>query len=539
MKLKTTLTLIFVSFFTYGQTQAYLQFTSPKQEFDFTKDSISLEFKIINPNEYKSPYPITFEVSSDLKNYKIIGVTEKSTIHKAIKPDQRFDNLIVKIPISKKNVDKINSITFKIDKVGINGAFAITNNTHVVVFTKKEENKSTLSLSHNGSDIVKVDFSKDKEIKIPFKINAKGYVPITEDTLRVKMRVKNLKAFKDTISFKSISRTTEHNFKIKKEKGSKVFNSVLKEIDTLDKLELQIVGTEAKSKKDFKHSSKPLNYFLKTSNKKEVRYNFYVGTNFDLKDRFEATSFYSEFDVFAPDLFCNNTGLRFGAYKNNNTTSLDEDTRTRNILQVSNTTQDSLTFSTKKVSSVPTVSNENLGIYFELMHKIKESQSKNFKLYSAIHIEAVQRNDKFTFTTNDLITLSTSTISLDSLNNNRTLLAQLTTPTTFSRKYIDSYFALSFPMHYYNPDSDLEFFLNPIIGTGNPGLEVNGIKNTRLRTFGAFQAYFVVASQKGLGIRLGGEIRHYFNYITKPIFNLNLSTKINLESIIGNSKKEG
>ncbi|MCL5127117.1 hypothetical protein [Algibacter sp. L4_22] len=534
MKFKIGIILFFASFFVNSQTS--LQFVNAKQEFDFSKDSISLEVKMNKVENYVSTYPIIFEISSDLKDDKIIGITETKTIQKVVLPNQLIQKLIIKVPISQKNIAKVNSFTFKIKKTGLNDAFTILNDTHVVVLIKKEEIESNLSLSHNGSDIVNVDFSKDQEIILPFKIDAKGYIPLTEDSLKIKLRIKNLEAFKDTISFKSISKTAEHNFEIKKIEDSKVFSRVLKEIDSLDKIELQIIEVEGKSKKVFKHSNNTLKYFLKTSNKQEVRYNFYIGTNFDLKDKFEANSFYSEFDVFAPNLIWKRAGLRFGAYKNNSTNSLEEDSRSDMLFEITNTSSDSISYSTKRANKTPSVSKENLGIYFELLYNIIESENKNFKLFAAAHIEATQRSDTYSFDNFDLITLKNTTISLDSLSNNTELQLGLTTPKTFTRKYIDSYFGLSLPMQYYNPTSDLEFFLNPIIGFGNPGLNISSEKHTKLSYFGAFQAYFVVASKKGLGIRLGGEIRHYFNYITNPIFNLNLSTKINLEDIIGSSK---
>jgi len=296
-----------------------------------------------------------------------------------------------------------------------------------------------------------------------------------------------------------------------------------------DVLNFKLTG---KSDKSITLTKTSLNVFISSSEKiKERKYNLHIGTNFDLKDRFETNSFYSEIDVFLPSLVKYGSykfGIRGGIYKNNSVSTLEEQERDFPLVSIeeNSITNDSLTIITSRVSSTPSVSYENLGFYAGILYTITENKQKNqkFEIFASLHFELIQRTESYSYDNELLFPIQTSRISLDSLASNSLLQSRLARNRDRTRKYYSSYIGIGFPMRYNN--KQIEVFLNPMFGAGDPGFSIKG--NDHNKTFGLIQFHLM---EKKFGIKLSGDIRRYWGFRQDPIITLNLSKSFDLTKL--------
>ncbi len=520
---------LFLPLIAFSQTNSIISFSEPYKKYDSSKGYIDIE--IIAKNLMELENPIIIKITNDGNDTEFLKTFEQ-TINKQITPIRIFFNP-KKLPKNKE------VIVLLIEKAFESQNFLIEQKSCTILFSKEESNKSKISLSKiDKVDKIKIDFSKDDKIEIPFIIKSTGKLPSSIDAVSVKVNIKDLKEDLNIENYTIVGSEVERKILISRDSDNTKFSSLLEILEKEEKIELEIAELlkDSKSNIELEKSNESISYIIEKKSIDENRYSFFIGANFDLKDQFKATSYYSEIDAYLPDLINNNWGLRAGIYKNNNSTSLEESRRQEITTEITNITTDSITYSSKRVNTVPNVSIENLGLYFEVLYKLKESTNSNFKIFIAGHFEGIQRREKYTFNSSELFSLGESTISIDSLSNSPKLQALLARPKEFTQKYFDSYFGISFPMMYTNKNKDFEVFLNPLpIGIGGPGLQL--VNENKAKTFGLFQFYIAVGLNNSIGIKLGGEMRKYYNYSQDPLVSINLSTKLNLSSIIGPEKK--
>ncbi len=268
-----------------------------------------------------------------------------------------------------------------------------------------------------------------------------------------------------------------------------------------------------------------LNTNVENINKKS-KYNFHIGTNFDLKNKFETNSFYSEIDVFLPNIAYSSFGIRAGIYKNNSVSTLSNNKIDTEIItfEENSISNDSITLLINRVSYTPTVSYENIGLYAGVIYNIEnfDKKKEKFELYASLNFEIIQRNESYSYKNDVLFPLGSSRISLDSLANNVSLQNKLTRNINSDRsvKYYSHSIGLGLPMLYSN--ESIEVSLNPTFGFGSIGL------SHRINSFASIQFYLM---ENKFGIKLSGDIRRYWGSAQNPIITINLSKSFNLSSL--------
>ena len=540
MNTKLTILAFLLCCLTVSSQTTTVSFSSVKQNLEYSQETNSfiLKIKVENLTKYDSNQNINLELYSDLENTDIIHEpTKKNGKDVIIVPNNYSKEIEIPIPINSKKIGKTSDIVFRLVKKGINTNFSIGQGSHVVVLSKKQETpKAKIGITQDQSTTLNINFTEDDKIEIPFKIKSEGYLPIEKDSLTITPKIKEVDDYNDKIEgYKIIGKESTHKITFKKEDDSKVYKSFIDKLSKNEKITLELDKIEHKSKNDIgkDDKSKSVEFKIKKDNTTKNRYSFYIGTNFDLKDRFEATSFYAEIDAWLPQLINDKWGIHAGIYKNNNSRTQEEFAGIADIYTVVNTTLDSITIQNKRVHSVPNVEIENFGLYFQVLFKL--INEKNFTGHLAAHFEAIERNEKFTFQNNDLIALGESTISIDSLQANKLLLSRILRKQDFTRRYIDGYYGLGFPMNYTNSKKNFSIFLNPVIGYGNPGLVIRDGRDIDdgNKFFGIFGFSLI---EEDFGIKLSGEIRKYFGAQQTPIISINLSKKIDLAGVFKTKK---
>ena len=526
-----------------GQT---VRFEQQNQFFNLKEDIIKVKIIIDQLDKYPKNELIYLQLSSDLKDFTIIGVTDVQTMTIVIDPSQDSNSKEIHLRVNKENINTLKSITLRLLKVNPKSNFSIIPIDHTIILEKEKELKSTIGFLKSNNGLLDIDFLNITKFRIPYQIKVKGYSPLSDDDIKIDIKIKNSGGYIDGKTHIIIGGESLGEIIITKKDDPSRFDKMLELVgdETTTDLELEIINVTNGGKKniilELDKENKTIRYNLKKKIKKgEGRYNFFLGTNFDLEERFETTSFYAEIEANVP--MTDKFNLRAGAFKNNYTTSLEEERSQRPIFEITNTTSDSISYTEKRVSSAPNVSIENWGLYVDIMKNIGSSRfNNNFKLYLSGHIEVVQRIETYSFNDTDLLTFSQSTISLDSLASNPKLQSLLTVPKRFTRKYADSYFGIGLPMSYISSDANFELFINPFGGVGSPGLtytDKNGKKvEDTIRPFGAVQFYLIAGINQKIGVRVGGEVRKYFRFAQNPTIIMNLSTNLDLDSIIGKNK---
>lgn len=415
----------------------------------------------------------------------------------------------------------------------------------LICFVGYSQEQITLSFS-NSTEILK--YQKGSALKIPININIEGsYFPNVKDEIVVSF-ITNIEELNSFLKTKKIAIDNSKIIdSIVFKQGNENLSNLSNVIDSILKNEKKFtikINTISKSKFlinkntiDVKLGKVEKTIFLEKKDNPEEKknYNFYIGTNFDFKDKFQANSFYSEIDVFLPNLFFKNTkgknygGLRAGIFKNNSVSSLREFSSESGAYEIvtNDIDSDSITFTKKRVIRTPKVTYENIGLYFEVLFEISSLRNKNFQAFIAPHFEVIQRTETTEFETEDFLNLGKETIHRDSISTKLRSLFSLNRERT--RRYYNSYFGVGLPMRYSN--SKIEVFLNPIIGFGDSApLRQN---TSLIKSFGAFQFYM---KEKKHGIKLSGDIRKYLNANQDPFIVINLSKSINIESLLDSDK---
>lgn len=527
---------IFIIFHTtVGQT--IIEFESPNQVIDLTKNQIELKLKITNASGAIKDELFLLELTSDLVDQnKLYGITDKKGKDIIItKTDGKEKTILISLNVNE--FSQINSFTlFLNDKIN-NKNLTIRNSTHTIVINKKAVTKSILSFE-KPVDRINVDTRADTIIKIPFKIIANGHLPQKNDPIKLFIKIPVLDSLKEFSKYQKEFLITgyESSYVIELKTDKKGQESFEKSLDALVKKELIVIHLDKityqssgaieidENKNSFnvlviEEDRKEYNY----KNNEQQKYNFYLGTNFDLKQRFETNSFYSEIDVFLPNLI-NRYGIRAGIYKNNSVSGKKELERDETLVEIveNSITSDSLTIQERRVLNTPSVSYENLGLYVNFLGQLHKDE--NFELYLSAHLEVIERREEYSYNNVELFPLDVYTISLDSLANDLALQRDLSSNRNRTRKYYSTYYGIGTPALYNN--DYIQAFFYPILGLGSPGFYIKDSNNIHL--FGSFQFYL---KEKRFGIRLSGDVRKYFGFNQDPIIAISLSKSFNLSNI--------
>ena len=305
------------------------------------------------------------------------------------------------------------------------------------------------------------------------------------------------------------------------------------EIDPLNK-SVRFDLKAANNDNTLSEAGKEVKNNLKKPDSLDARYTFYTGVNFNFNESFRFEEAYFEMDISMYNLFKNKWGLRAGIYKSNNSRSLAERFRYEWVHDELNEHNSEDIIYTQRILDVAAkVSTESLGFYFELPYKVIESG--NFSAYISPHIELIKRIETYTY---EVISESTEQTIIADVYDPVTSLKYATLWLENTTQYWDSYIALSFPMLYRNIDKGFEVFVSPILGAGYPQQAADSVLFGALdipgfSSFGAFQFHLVVSTKENLGIKLGADLRKYFQTEQRPIISVNLSTKIDLSGVMG------
>ena len=549
--MKYTLSIfLFLSFNIHLNAQTTIGFTTSEQNLDLikTNGTINLNLEIQGSEGYNSDNNINVEIFPKTDDSNILYGLTKTQGRDLIVSSVNNRTIQIKIPFDKKLLEKQKFISFELRKKGRNDNFNIGKTDHVVIITNSDENKVkptklSISFPHDSEKILKYDELYDDQIRIPFIVKATGKIPVQEDQIKVKIEITDFSELSEKISsFSVVGEQSSHSIIISENKDEKLFRSFIEKLSEKDKIKLTLTSLDKKTERkvEIEKEKNVLEYYLKPVISTKNEYNFYIGTNFDLKDNFQATSFYSEIEAWMPDVIENKFGFRAGIYKNNNSASTDstsfaEPATINTVTELSGETPDSISYDIKKVRRVPLPSIENLGLYGEFL--FKAHQTSTFKGYIAFHFEVIERREKYNFNDSELFNFQTVTISKDSLYNNTKLQTVLSQPREIRRKYYDSYYGIGLPMQFWNKKNDFKIFLNPVFGYGNPGLyrRVDGEIIDDNRFFGLCQFSLV---ENKFGIKLSGEIRKYFAYFQSPIISINISKKLNISNILSPETKD-
>tara|TARA_R110002049_G_scaffold57021_3_gene156807 strand:- start:10307 stop:11926 length:1620 start_codon:yes stop_codon:yes gene_type:complete len=539
MKTLLAIALILCSFCLKAQ-KTVVSFSVPDQEFEYSKETTEIKIKLSIENlgdQYDSDKDINLQVFSSLEKPGIFNEpTQSSGKDIIIIPASIDDSYSFTIPlIIDKAIDN-QSVRLTLKKKGLNTAFIIGRETHSIVFRKKKEKPKGKVSIISTSESIDFDLSKDEAIELPFKIVSTGYVPIEKDSVTLSIKIKDIETYNEKIKdFKVVGIEMAEKIILREKDDKKLFREFTGKLKEAEKITIEIKKLNEKSENEIKldDKKKSISYSLNKKNSDSNQYSFYLGTNFDLQEQFEATSFYSEIDAWLPNLINDKWGVRAGLYKNNNSRSLDESSRIESTRQIISQTTDSITFQTTRVQSIPNVKIENFGLYLEVLFKLIDE--KNFTGHLAGHFEAIERNEDWTYENDDLIAFQSSTISLDSLERDRRLLSELSRSRNFSRRYFDSYYGVGFPMNYRNTKNNFTIFLNPVFGFGDPGLFFTPVDDRKLKGYGIFQFSLI---EESFGVKLSGEIRKYFDEFHQSIVSVNISKRINLEKIFDSSSDD-
>ena len=526
MKKLIIITILFIYSLSNAQT---LHFTTESQEVSLSEKFITLKVSIANNSPQKTNAPFVVEIAHKASDTTIFPTMVGRKIEENIYPNNYNGPISIKIPWDFEKAKDTKGIAFTLKNKNNDKRFSILEAFHFVYPFKKKKKTIALGLIETDNDLIKSVFTND-EISFPFAIIADtpGISKTDSVTVVVSLTGTDGLAKKDTISYDPSSPI--HEIVLSKKKDSSDFEKIkeaLKKFKSIGVKLAEATVSDVDYDVNIESSKGKVQYKFEEANLFKPTYRMFLGTNFDLKDRFEATSFYSDIEVFLPNSLGKRLGFRAGIYKNNNSTKLEDEASQGTIFEIVETTETDLTYQEKRVNTTPSVAIENLGLYVQGLWSFGGIRSKNFKIFLAPHIEVIERREKYTFETTDLITLGQETISLSDLSNNVDLQRALTRSNTFTRKYIDTYFGVGVPVLYKTSDNEFEIFLNPGFGLGQPGLSNDKTKAYILTQF------HIIYGGKGVVLKLGGEVRRYFGFFQDPIVSVNLSASVPLDSLLG------
>lgn len=527
--------------------QVKIGFAEPNQLIDLSKNYIELKLKIENSNTLKvdSAYynlELRYSKTYDLDFFSIPKTKKKDYVVHIAKGD---NNSKIQVSINVDNVKKLNMITLSLHKKGVINNLELSRKEITLVVKPEKKLISKLGFSKDhikvSTDVSKNDFS------IPFNLLVSGRAIEPSDNVSINIDIPKLNSFKTINYTKSVPFNSEGRpFKIKISKKVDYSGDFLETLDSIINITpLRVKATQitktSENKLEFDKSKNTFLVDIKTTSSSsflnDKQYNFYLGANFDLKDQLKANSFYSELDIFIPNIKITKSkhkihtwGIRAGVYKNNNTTKDSISNLFKTVYTVENIdgVMDSLKVTSKMAGLKPTISSENLGLYFQILlkpeWKEKTHKNKNFKSYFSFHMEVIQRIEQYNYSVDELYTIDQFNISKTDLDNDRQLQGQLLSNYGGKITYFDSYFGIGYPMFFDN--KHMSIFLNPTLGIGFPG---RNYFHNNYEEFGFFQFGLI---EKKYGIKISGGVRKYFNQRSDPRITINLSKSFNIKNML-------
>lgn len=518
----------------FGQT---VEFKKSDQNISLSEKTINLSLQVKDYKPEKDELPFIIELHPNLNDKEIFPDLQNGKFDIPINPFYNEGIVQVKLKWVPDKIKDSTYISFRLRKNDEKDQrFQVSDKGHIIFLKKKEKLSISLGITNSCCEKINANFLNDSKILFNYAIVADepgltvndkqeiiiGFVGVSDVKKTFKVEYNpNSPMVKDSITLKD-----------NKEDFERVKNWILKN----RKIELEIKEIKKNEKFNLKVDDNKkkvtYNYHYKGLQNK---YNIFLGSNFDIQEEFSTSKFFAEINVFLPNVL-NKYGLRGGIYKNNTSTEYEESRTDQTIYSQVESTTDSITYNLKRVRSTPKVEIENLGLFVEGLYSLKKTD--NFNFFLGFHVEIIQRVEKYTFQNEDLITLETNTISLDSLASNSELIGLLNRPNTFTNKYVDSYFGLSLPTFYHHEGQNgrsLEVMINPSLGVGQPGLLFNRGNPNQISLYGFTQFHLIFGSEKGLKFKIGGEARKYFNFDQAPIITVNLSAAINLEELFKTS----
>ena len=551
----TVLSLLF-TVWAFSQTQ--VQFSEPTQFFDASEGFLNIGILVNNIDQYPLDDPIILQLSSNLEDIDVLGITATQTMDKTIFPDQYTGLETIRIPVNVKSLEEMKSFNLFLRKKGDNESFGILQGLHTVIISKSNKNTSYVGISSIPGIALKTDFLLKGKIEIPFRIETHGnYLPVEADNAIAKVKITGIEKSEGLNEFPLTGAGSTHTFRVEKSRTPEIYKVLRKKLADGEQLELEISQILHKSdhrieidrakrsvkiglRKDAGSAymlspikTNALNTEQKETDSLDARYSFYAGINFDFNNNFQFEEAYYEVDVSLYNLFKNRWGLRAGIYKNNNSRSLKESFRyewVNNDLVEHNDTD--IIYTSRILDVVANVSTESLGFYFELPYKVIGSGS--FSAFISPHIELIKRIEKYTY---EVVGESTEETIIVPVNTIVTSLKYAELWKESTTQYWDSYLGLSFPMLYRSPDKGFEVFINPIGGAGYPqqaadSVLYDSVNSSGASFFGVFQFYLAVTAREAVGIKLGADVRKYFFTEQKPTISVNISTKLDLAGIM-------
>ncbi len=528
MKKIITLAIVLIYHCSFAQTTTVGFKKGPKQEYTLGQ-KLSIEVTVENEQNYESDKPISLLVESP----EDILITNPPKLEFNPKHGELTKNIGYYIDLEK--LKGKTHFTLSLKKHQTNDSYHIAQKDLFVVI--KKEATSEFSLALEKLDDQSMNIGLDDDYVFRFQIISKGYRIKKSDKLKLSFQI-NDSSIKTELEVDEIQQDkTVHTIHIEKSKDN--YDKIRKLFKENNKVSLSIASVTHNGNTNIKHSiSENSNKLVFNSNNPKLlgnRYDIFLGSNFDIQEEFSTSKFFAEINVFLPNVF-NNYGLRGGVYKNNTSTSLEENRRRDTIVSQIQSPMDSITYQRKLVNSTPKVEIENLGLYVEGLYSLKKTD--NFNMFIGFHVEVIQRVETYTFENTDLIVLEQETIPLTALPSNPNLVNELTRPTSYTNKYVDSYFGFSLPTFYHHTGTNgknLEVMINPSLGIGEPGVPLRPRDGNSLSLYGFTQFHLIFGSEKGLKFKIGGEARKYFNFDQAPIITVNLSAAVNLEELFKTS----
>jgi len=524
---KFVIIVILLSYWVSSAQTTAIGFTQEKVNFDLSKKTLTVEVEIKNAAAYKSKDSISFEIVT--KTPKVID--SQGPILRVVNPKKSKSPIIIHIPIKSEEAKKEKVFFLEITQKVPSKSYNISQNKLTVVSIEKPKEEFSIGIEKLDDASLEVDI--EDSIIFRFNINSKGYRIKKEDNLILQMKFEG--ASEGNKPIEQITQDITYQY-IEFKKGEENYTKIKDALTKNNSLTLEVSAIKNDGNKNItgkiEDDKKTIKYNLKKRKRLKNKYDIFLGSNFDIVKEFSSSKFYAEFDVFLPNLINDKFGVRGGIYKNNTSTKLEQDQQQETILSRIDSPTDSISFERKRISSTPNVSVENLGLFVEGMIPIHRDE--NLSWFIGVHLEIIQRLETYSFDNVDLITLETNTISLDSLANDRRLQEQLSRPSSFTRRYVDSYFGISVPMFYSNSNANgkgLEVMVNPSIGVGDPGLIRRRRENNPIKMYGMTQFHLIFGSDSGVKFKIGGEVRKYFNFFQDPIITINFSAAVNLEEV--------
>ena len=271
------------------------------------------------------------------------------------------------------------SFMLQIEKRDEDAPFSISQKDHFIYYKAKQKKEVTVGIEKLDDTSLTIDVGDDINFRFHFLSNGCKFEK--SDSLKLTLVFQNGLEVKHSIQETFGDKT---HLIISFKKGEKNYEAVKDSLLKNKSLTVRLSSIEHNSNKDISETvdkkNNTVTYNLKRQNKLSNRYDIFFGSNFDLKEKFSTREFFTEINVFLPKMVKNKYGLRGGIYKNNTSTKLEEDRKQTIMFTQLEITDSTITYETRRVNSIPTVSIENLGLFVEGLYALSNS-SEEFNLF--------------------------------------------------------------------------------------------------------------------------------------------------------------